>query len=210
MKYLRRYRPLILVVLMVALLASYGPAIGKVVPDQPEITIPSPEIDRLSILDPSLVDNSDFPITPTDKLHPTGKTPEINITEYRLIIDGLVENPLSLTYEAIMKYPTVTEVVLLICPDTFTNNAEWTGIPVTTLLAEAGLKAEAKEVAFYAVDGYKQELHLDTVQQEGVFLAHTVNGELLPAEHGYPLRLVVKGEYGLYWVKWLERIEVKS
>jgi DMSO/TMAO reductase YedYZ molybdopterin-dependent catalytic subunit len=142
-------------------------------------------------------------------LHPTGKQPEINITEYRLIIDGLVENPLSLTYKDIMEYPTVTDVVLLICPDTFADNAEWTGVPVITLLNEADIKAEASEVVFYAVDGYKQELYLDTVQQEGVFLAHTVNGELLPPEHGYPLRLVVKGEYGLFWVKWLERIEIK-
>ena len=209
MKYLRRYWPFILVVLMVALLASYQPAIGKVVPDQPEIEIPSPEINRLRALDPATVDNSNFPITLTDKLHPTGRPPEINIAEYRLIVDGLVENPLSLTYEAFLEYPTVTEVVLLICPDTFVDNAEWTGIPVMALLAEASINSEAKKVAFYATDGYKQELYLDTAQKEGVFLAHTVNGQILPLKHGYPLRLVVKGEFGFYWVKWLEHIEVK-
>jgi DMSO/TMAO reductase YedYZ molybdopterin-dependent catalytic subunit len=207
LKYLRRYWPIVLIVLIVALLASYQPTFGQA--GQPGAEIPPAEMSRLTTLDPAHVDNSNFPITPTDKLHPTGKTPEIDIAEYRFVVEGLVEKPLSLTYDAILEYPTVTEVVLLICPETFVDNAEWTGIPVSTLLAEAGIKPEAKEIAFYAVDGYKQEFNLDTVQQEGVFLAHTVNGQTLPLNHGYPLRLVIRGEYGFFWVKWLERIEVK-
>ena len=119
-----------------------------------------------------------------------------------------METPLSLTYDAILAYPTYTEVVLLICPGVFADNAEWTGVPVSTILEEANIKPEASEVTFYAIDGYRVVKPLEVVQQEGVFLAHTVNGEILPAEHGYPLRLVVKGEYGSNWIKWLERIEV--
>ena len=53
------------------------------------------------------------------------------------MIEGLVETPLSLTYEEVLAYPAVTEVVLLICPGFFADNAEWAGVPVTTLLEEA-------------------------------------------------------------------------
>ena len=80
---------------------------------------------------------------------------------------------------------------------------------MTTLLAEAGIKPEASEVTFYALGSeYKVVLPLDIVQQDGVFLAHTVNGQVLPAEHGYPLRLVVRGNYGNDWIKWAKRIEL--
>ena len=154
-------------------------------------------------------DNSGLPVTPLEELHITGAAPEVNIEDYRLVVDGLVETPLSLTYEAILEYPTVTEVVLLICPGFFTDNAEWTGVPVTTLQAEAGIKPEASEVTFYALGSeYTVVLPLDVVQQDGVFLAHTVNGQVLPAEHGYPLRLVVRGNNGHDWIKWAKRIEL--
>ena len=154
-------------------------------------------------------DNSTLPVTPVEELHITGAAPEANIEDYRLVVDGLVETPLSLTYEAILDYPAVTEVVLLVCPGFFTDNAEWTGVPVTTILAEAGTKPEASEVTFHALGSeYKVVLPLDVVQQGGVFLAHTVNGQVLPDKHGYPLRLVVKGNYGYDWIKWVKRIEI--
>ncbi len=162
----------------------------------------------LVLRDPAKMDNSTIPITPVEELNITGLAPEVDIAEYRLTIDGLVETQLALTYEALMGYPTVTEVVLLICPDAFADNAKWTGVPVTTLLVETGVKPQASQVAFHALDGYCQVLTLEEVQREGVFLAHTVNGQTLPIEHGYPLRLVVKGKYGNEWVKWVERIEV--
>ena len=154
-------------------------------------------------------DNSTLPVTPVEELHITGAAPEVNIEDYRLVVDGLVETPLSLTYEAILDYPTVTEVVLLVCPGFFTDNAEWTGVTMTTLLAEAGIRPKASEVTFHALGSeYKVVLPLDVVQQDGVFLAHTVNGQVLPAKHGYPLRLVMRGNYGYDWIKWVSRVEI--
>jgi sulfoxide reductase catalytic subunit YedY len=61
-----------------------------------------------------------------------------------------------------------------------------------------------------AGDGYSQTLSLEDATADRVFLAHEVNGETLPAEHGYPLRLVVRHQYGSKWVKWVERIEVMA
>ena len=159
---------------------------------------------------PDRFDNSGRLITATEDLNLTGIPPEeIDIAEYRLTVDGLVERPLALSYDEILAYPTVTKVVLLICPGVFEDNAEWTGVPVATLLAEAGVKPEATEVTFRDFGNYTKTLPLEVAQQEGVFLAHSVNGEVLPLEHGYPLRLVAEGRYGSDWVKWVKHIEVR-
>ena len=160
--------------------------------------------------DPASVDNSRLSVTPVGELHVTGSAPDVDISNYRLAVDGLVDTPLTLTYEALMTCPAVTDVVLLICPGVFADNAEWTGVPVATLLAEAGLKPGAGRVTFYALDGYRQTLSLEEVQRQGVFLAHTVDGQILPRDHGYPLRLVLKGKDGGSWLKWVTRVEVTS
>jgi DMSO/TMAO reductase YedYZ molybdopterin-dependent catalytic subunit len=159
---------------------------------------------------PDRFDNSGRLITATEDLNLTGIPPEeIDIAEYQLTVDGLVERPLALSYDEILAYPTVTKVVLLICPGVFEDNAEWTGVPVATLLAEAGVKPEATEVTFHDFGNYAKTLPLEVAQQEGVFLAYLVNGEVLPLEHGYPLRLVAEGRYGSDWVKWVKHIEVR-
>ena len=168
------------------------------------------DLSNLINRDPAEVDNSKLPITSTEHLHITGSAPEVDITQYRLIIDGLVENELALTYETLLGYPTVTRVVLLICPAFFADNAEWMGIPVKTLLKEAGIKPGAEVVVFYSADGYyEQKFSIEDILHDGVFLAHTVNGEVLPVEHGFPLRLVVEGDFGGTWIKWVDRIEVR-
>jgi DMSO/TMAO reductase YedYZ molybdopterin-dependent catalytic subunit len=158
---------------------------------------------------PAEVDNSKLPITPTEQINITGSAPEVDIAKYRLTIGGLVDTEVALSYDTLLSYPTVTNVVLLICPGFFVDNAEWTGVPVNTLLAEAGIRPQASKLIFYSLDGYETVLSLEEVQQDGVFLAHTVNGQVLPKEHGFPLRLVVTGEYGSAWVKWVDRIDVR-
>lgn len=194
-------------------------------PLEPQTKVPVPlpgepgaasDIDLSYLIDmnPAEVDNSDLPITPVEELHTTGpESVEVDIEQYELTIDGKVRNQMSLTYEEILGYPTVTKVVLLICPKYFADNAEWTGVPVTTLLEEADVEPEASVVSFRGLDEgdvkYTQSFSLEEVQGDGVFLAHMVNGQVLPPEHGYPLRLVVEGTYGYRWVKWVEHIEVQ-
>ena len=172
------------------------------------------DLQNLKGMDPAQVDNSGFPITPIEALHPTIPVRvDVDIDDYTLLVDGRVERPLDLTYDDIVAYPPVTQVVLLICPGFFVDNAEWKGVPVASLLSEAAVEPEATSVTFYGLDvsygaNYSRTLPLDIVEQDGVFLAYEVNGETLPHEHGYPLRLVVKGNYGYDWVKWLGHIEV--
>ena len=163
-------------------------------------------------------------ITSTKDLHITGNPPkEVDIEAYELSIEGLIDSPLSLSYKDILAYPNVTEVVLLICPSVFQDNAEWTGVPVWVLLEEAGIKPEAKKVVFKAMESpssisyptagsssYSATLPLEEIiENDSIFLAHTANGQILPLEHGYPIRLVAKDRLGYDWVKWVEIIEVR-
>jgi DMSO/TMAO reductase YedYZ molybdopterin-dependent catalytic subunit len=165
-------------------------------------------------MDPAKVNNSNLPITPVEVLHTTiPERLDVDMNSYMLMVDGLVGNPLELTINDIKTYPQTSEVVLLICPGFFADNAEWAGVPVTTLLAKAEIMPEATTVTFYGLDVaydnyYRQTIPLETVSKGGVLLAYEVNGEELPPEHGHPLRLVVKGSKGFTWVKWLWRIEI--
>lgn len=143
-----------------------------------------------------------------DEPKPAVEVGSLDISEYRLKIDGLVDHPLSLTYESIIKYPSVTESLLLVCPGLFETNQEWTGVPLAIILKEASLKPEAREIMFVASDGYKAYLSLPKAQEDGTFLAYKVDGKILSKDDGYPIRLVVKDLYGSNWVRWLEHIEV--
>jgi DMSO/TMAO reductase YedYZ molybdopterin-dependent catalytic subunit len=94
------------------------------------------------------------------------------LSDYRLNVDGLVDHPLSLTYDSILHYPTVTESILLVCPGVFKTQNEWTGVSLALILKDAGIKPEAKRIKFIASsDGYSLELSATTAQKEGVFLA---------------------------------------
>jgi sulfane dehydrogenase subunit SoxC len=153
------------------------------------------------------------PITSNSALESSSTTPaqemtEVNIADYRLAVDGLVANPLTLTYESLLSYPAVTEMEPLVCPGFFEEDKEWTGVPVSTLLTEAGIKPEASQVTFIASDGYQVTLSLSDVQQNGDFLAYKADGQVLNYTDGYPLRLVAKSMDGNKWVRWLYHIKV--
>ncbi|MCX6008234.1 MAG: molybdopterin-dependent oxidoreductase [Chloroflexi bacterium] len=168
------------------------------------------DLSYLKDKDPSLVDNSNLPITPVDRLTLTGRPPmSVDIDSYRLTISGLVKNTLDLTYQELLSFPSTTQVVLLICHESHVDNARWTGIPVSLLLEKAGVLDGAHEATIIALDRYSRTLPLDVLKKDGTFVAYKVDDETIPLKHGYPLRLVVKGMYGENWVKWLRQIEVK-
>lgn len=152
-----------------------------------------------------------------------------------LTVDGAVRQPLQLSVEELEEeWPTRTEAVTLECagngrarlaprpisqPWLFeaVGTAAWTGVPVTEVLDRAGLHDDAVEVVFTGRDrgveggvaqAYQRSLTLEDARRAEVILAHHMNGEPLPAQHGAPLRLVVPGWYGMASVKWLERITV--
>jgi hypothetical protein len=87
------------------------------------------------------------------------------------------------------------------------GNCAWTGCYLRELLDRVKVKPEASRAGFTAADGYETSVDLSWVLQPGVLLAYAMNGEPLPPEHGYPLRLRIPGLYGQKQPKWIERIE---
>ena len=151
------------------------------------------------------------PIVSTPAPTPSeGQTTPTNIDNYLLYINGLVNNPQTLTYAQILALPYITQTVEIACPDVIDETDQWTGVPLSTLLNTAGLMPESSEVVLTGADGYYIVLPLETVLDKGVFLAYQINGQALSEDRGYPLRLVVTGMDGGDWLRWVTNIEVKQ
>jgi hypothetical protein len=149
-------------------------------------------------------------ITPNDRFFVVsiGESPEIDVNEWELKVEGLVDNPITLTYENITSFPVISEVVTLKCVAGPQGTANWTGVRLSAILDLAGIKNESREVVFFAEDGFSSSLEIPEATKPDVILAYEMNGETLPVDHGYPLRLVVPGKYGYKWVKWIVNIQV--
>jgi DMSO/TMAO reductase YedYZ molybdopterin-dependent catalytic subunit len=147
-----------------------------------------------------------------DGLHVTGNPIEINIKEYRLEVTGEVKNPLSLTFKQVKEMEPTKLYAELECPGFFIDEGYWTGVEIRELLELAEVKDGANKVQFIAYDGgYKKSLPLDTVlSADGLLVAYHFEDKEFSDVHGYPLRIVAKGEIGSVWVKWLGKIEVLS
>lgn len=177
-------------------------------------------------------------ITPTPTFYVRNHLvlPTIDASGWKLTIEGEVKKPLELTYDALRALPERSLLVTLECAGNgraylhpqaegeewhygAVGTAEWTGTPLRTVLEQAEWLPTACEVVIEgADDGYhpkagkrfsfarslpvEQALHPDTL------LAYAMNGELLTAQHGFPLRLIVPGWYGMASVKWVRRIAV--
>jgi DMSO/TMAO reductase YedYZ molybdopterin-dependent catalytic subunit len=137
-----------------------------------------------------------------------GIKPEIDVTQWRLEVTGLVDTPLSLTYDDILSFPAVTQVTYLYCVTGLDATGEWTGVPVKDILEKAGYSDDAVSIIFYAADDYSSSITIEKALEEDTILAYGMNGVTLPEGHGYPLRLVVPGKVGYKWVKWVVRMEV--
>jgi sulfoxide reductase catalytic subunit YedY len=164
---------------------------------------------QLLTMDPANVDNQNLEIDPLNQFRTMGPTDvAIDLKAYRLKVTGKVERPLSLSYDQILTYPSLTEVVLLICPGFFSINGRWTGVHVHSLLQEAQIKKEAQYVDVNGAKRKSVRIPLKMIQQKKIFLAYQVNGVTLPQKHGFPLRLVYEDEYGSSWVKYVDEIVV--
>jgi sulfane dehydrogenase subunit SoxC len=152
---------------------------------------------------------------------------ELRKEDYRLMINGLVETPLVFTYDDLERFPRENRIYFCECAANtgmewagaqlngaqFTHgmihNMEYSGVPLRTLLQEAGISPEGKWVYVEGADASSngRSIPLDKAMDD-VLVAFKANGEALRKEHGYPVRLVVPGWEGNMWVKWLRRIEV--
>ncbi len=140
----------------------------------------------------------------------TGGYPSFSPSAYRLKIDGLVANPLSLTLDELLRLPAVTERRFYQCVTGWSvPNTTWTGVRLSSLLDKAQPHSAAKALTFYSFDGeYTESLTMDQARQSDVLLAYKLQGKPLSQPQGAPLRLVVPGMYGYKFIKWLDRIEL--
>ena len=160
-------------------------------------------------MNPAEIDNRNLEIDPLGKFGTMGPTDvDIDLKSYRLRITGAVKQPLSLSYDQILKYPSLTEVVLLICPGFFSNNGRWTGVSLRVLLQEAQVSKEAKYLDIRGANEKGIRIPLKDIDPKRILLAYRVNGETLPQKHGFPLRLVYEDAYGYDWVKYVDEIVV--
>jgi DMSO/TMAO reductase YedYZ molybdopterin-dependent catalytic subunit len=161
--------------------------------------------------------------------------PMLDPSNWRLDVGGLVERPLNLSLRDLQKMRSQTLVVTLECAGNgrtrfeppiegekwnlgAVSTAEWTGVPLVEVLDRAGVKKDARELVFRGADSgavpgraesirFERSLKLDDAKGSEALLAYAMNGEPLPLQHGYPLRVVVPGWYGMAAVKWLTEIE---
>jgi DMSO/TMAO reductase YedYZ molybdopterin-dependent catalytic subunit len=141
-------------------------------------------------------------------LHITGKYQWIDLEDYHLLVTGLVDHPLNLTYAELRCMPSVTDNPDLKCPGVFTDYASWTGVPIIYILDLAGVQQGAKNLTLVSADGYQVKIPLATASHTKNFLAYEVNGATLPVQHGFPLRAVFPDMWGSYWIKWLVEIRI--
>jgi DMSO/TMAO reductase YedYZ molybdopterin-dependent catalytic subunit len=155
-------------------------------------------------------------ITPNDEFYITSYSeavPEISPNKYRLRIEGLVEDPYALTLKELAAMQDKQEYVTLECignpvgGDSI-GNALWDGVTLKKIIQKARPKAGIVKVAFFAAEGYTDSIPYNVALSEDVFLAFRMNGQPLPPDHGYPLRVIVPGIFGMKNVKWLSKIEL--
>ncbi len=168
-------------------------------------------------------------ITPSSlhfERHHSG-VPDIDPNEHRLMIHGLCKNPLVFGMDDLTRFPSVSEIRFIECPANggmewrgpqmealqFTHGmiscSEWTGVRLSTLLAEVGIDSKAKWVLAEGADGaaMARSIPIDKALDD-VIVAYAQNGEMIRPEQGYPLRLVNPGWEGNTSVKWLRRLEL--
>jgi DMSO/TMAO reductase YedYZ molybdopterin-dependent catalytic subunit len=153
-------------------------------------------------------------ITPNDEFFVTffkDANPEVDMDAWRLEIDGLVNHPISLSYDEVRALPAVEEMRTLECignpvGGNQIGNAVWKGFYLEELLKQAGVQAQAIRAQFAAADGYWTSVDLHWITQPGVLMAYAMNGEPLPPQHGYPLRVLMPGLYGQKMPKWITGI----
>jgi DMSO/TMAO reductase YedYZ molybdopterin-dependent catalytic subunit len=139
--------------------------------------------------------------------------PQVDSKSWNLTIKGLVEKPLTINYDQIKSMPSVEEYVTLECISNkiggdLISTALWKGVRLSQLLEKAAIKPNVKYVVFRCADGYDVGIPIEKSQLEGTILAYDMNYAPLTPKHGFPVRAIVPGLYGMMNPKWITEIEL--
>ncbi len=157
-------------------------------------------------------------ITPADQFYTVSKNsvdPFVTAADWKLTVDGSVDKPGTFVMSDLRKMGILSMYATLACISNevggpWIGNARWTGVPLAGVLKAVGLSKSAREVVFYASDGYTDSIPIERALQPLCLLAYEMNNQPLTSAHGFPLRLIVPGIYGMKNVKWITRIELRS
>ncbi|HEX5226344.1 MAG TPA: sulfite oxidase [Bryobacteraceae bacterium] len=173
-------------------------------------------------------------ITPIDRFFVRCHTytPKVNLSDWSLKIAGKVDHPLTLTLDELKKFPRVELVGVLECAGNgrsfyqprvagtqwdfgSVGNGRWTGVRLRDVLRKAGIQSSGKEILCDGADtplgkmqDFQRTITVEKAMHPDTLVAYEMNGQPLPVEHGFPLRVIAPGWAGDSWVKWLQHIEV--
>lgn len=136
---------------------------------------------------------------------------EVDLESYSLTVDGLVDEPMELTYDEVIEgLDSYEKVVTLNCVEGWSVDILWEGILLEDLFEQAGITDDASVVIFRCADDYSTSLTLDFVRENEILMAYKMNGVDLPAERGFPFQLVAEDKWGYKWAKWITDIELSE
>ena len=167
-----------------------------------------------------ITSNADFYIVTKN----AGGDPVLEVTEWRLRIDGEVGRPVELDYASLRRLPAVEVTKTLECISNFVakcelapfgcdliSTARWRGVRVGDVLALAGgARPGAASLATFGADEFTTSLPLEVALAPETLLVYEMNGQVLPREHGYPVRMLVPGRYGMKNAKWVVALRVMN
>lgn len=156
--------------------------------------------------------------------------PQIAPKKHKLLIHGLVKNDLTFSIDDLLRYPMQSKICFIECGGNsnagwnklssqaeagyfngMVSCSEWTGVPLSVLLDEVGLRKKAKWIIAEGADAFAMQMSIPIDKaMDDAFLALYQNGERIRPENGYPLRLIVPGWEGVLNVKWLRRLKVTN
>ena len=166
--------------------------------------------------DPRLAPLLASEITPTELFYRIDKNPIVPIvmaSTWKLTVKGLVAKPIQMSYAELRNMSSVEEFATLECVSNkldgdLISTAVWKGVGLKDILDKAQVMSRAKYIVFRCYDGYDVGIPIERGLAEGTILAYDMNGASLTAEHGYPVRAIVPGLYGMMNPKWITEIEL--
>ncbi|GAB3508036.1 molybdopterin-dependent oxidoreductase [Amycolatopsis cihanbeyliensis] len=188
-------------------------AIGRIVPARKAPPIPAGADFTGAGTPPFLTPNPDF-----YRVDTALRVPRLPTDGYRLRVHGMVERELNLSYDDLMGRPLVEKTITMTCVSNqvggpYVSTSNFVGVPIRDILNEAGVRPGAEQVFSTSVDGYTAGTPVEVLleRDRDALIALGMNGEPLPLEHGFPVRMVTPGLYGyLSATKWLVDLELTT